>query len=74
MPFTAEPSGAPVNIQVHILSSSSVEVQWDPPGTLHHNGIINQYWVEVTEWMNPAHVVFNDNTTEMSIIIDGMLE
>ena len=68
----SEPSGAPINIQVRVLSSSSVEVQWEPPSFIHHNGLISGYWVEVTDWRAPPRLVFNETTEKLSMVIEGI--
>jgi hypothetical protein len=68
----SEPSGAPDSIQVRVLSSSSVEVHWEPPSFIHHNGIIIGYWVEVTHGMTPPQSVFNETTDKLTIVVDGL--
>ena len=68
----SEPSGAPTNIQVRVVSSSSVEVHWEPPSFFHHNGIISGYLVEVTDWGTPPRLVFNETTEKLSMMIEGM--
>ena len=46
--YTA-PSGAPVNIVATSLSSTSVELSWNPPPTDQQNGIITDYYINMTE-------------------------
>ena len=43
-----EPSGTPNTIQITILSSTSIEVQWQPPDFHDQNGIITGYTVILT--------------------------
>ena len=43
-----EPSGTPNEIQIAILSSTSIEVQWQPPDFIDQNGIITGYTVILT--------------------------
>ena len=45
---TSEPSGTPNTVKVHMLSSTSVEVQWLPPDFIDQNGIIIGYTVILT--------------------------
>lgn len=43
------PSGSPENIVATSLSSTSVELSWDPPPVDQQNGIITNYYINVTE-------------------------
>ena len=43
------PSGAPENIISTSLSSTSVQLSWNPPLDDQQNGIITEYYVNVTE-------------------------
>ena len=40
-----EPSGTPNDIQIRILSSTSIYVRWMPPDFLDQNGVITGYIV-----------------------------
>ena len=43
-----EPSGPPNEIQITILSSTSIEVRWLPPDFIDQNGVITGYTVILT--------------------------
>ncbi len=45
--FLLAPSSAPENISFKILSSSSIELSWQPPLESHINGILRLYRVAV---------------------------
>ena len=49
-----------------------MEVQWEPPSLIHHNGVISGYWVEVTDWGIPPRLVFNETTEKLSMVIEGI--
>ena len=46
--YTA-PSGAPVNIIAISLTSTSVQLSWNPPPADQQNGIITNYYINMTE-------------------------
>ena len=43
------PSGFPVNVAATSLSSTSVLLSWNPPLAEQRNGIITEYYINVTE-------------------------
>ena len=45
----AAPSGAPENIVAMSLTSTSVQLSWNPPPADQQNGIITDYYVNMTE-------------------------
>ena len=48
MSLITVPSGAPTNITVEALSSTSLLITWEPPPPSQHNGVITQYRLLVT--------------------------
>ena len=48
MSLITVPSGAPTNITVEALSSTSFLITWEPPPPSQHNGVITQYRLLVT--------------------------
>ena len=43
MSLITVPSGAPTNITVEALSSTSLLITWEPPAPSQRNGVITQY-------------------------------
>jgi len=62
----AEPSAAPNAIQIRVLSSTSAEMQWQPPNLLDQNGVITGYTVILT-----STDVYNLTSNETHIHVDG---
>ena len=48
MSLITVPSGAPTNITVESLSSTSLMITWEPPAPSLHNGVITRYRLLVT--------------------------
>ena len=48
MSLITVPSGAPTNITVESLSSTSLMITWEPPAPSQRNGVITQYRLLVT--------------------------
>jgi len=46
-----EPSGAPKAVQIHNISSTSIDVQWQPPDFLDQNGVLTGYTVVHKNWV-----------------------
>ena len=47
--FYTAPSGAPENIVATSLTSTSVRLSWNPPPADQQNGIITDYYINMTE-------------------------
>ena len=43
------PASPPQNLTVTPIDSRSVHLSWSPPPREHHNGIIRQFWINITE-------------------------
>jgi len=43
------PASPPQDLEVTLIDSRSVYLSWSPPLREHHNGIIRQFWINVTE-------------------------
>ena len=39
----------PQNLTVTPINSRSVHLSWSPPLSEHHNGVIRQFWINITE-------------------------
>ena len=64
------PSAAPGNLQVTLISSYSVHLQWSPPPLEHRNGIIRRYDIVLSQ-LNLESRVQQSTSTE-SITIRGL--
>lgn len=51
LPFlhSTAPSGSPMNIVTLSLTSTSVQLSWNPPPADQQNGIITDYYINMTE-------------------------
>ena len=49
MSFIIVPSGTPGNVSASTRSPTSVLLVWSPPSPDHQNGIITEYYINVTE-------------------------
>ena len=74
MLHSKEPSGAPKNIQIQVLSSTSVKVLWDPPDFLDQNGVITTYWISVIDVSLKTESIFNTTMDSKFIVIEGKKE
>ena len=59
------PSGSPVNLITTALSSTHVELEWEPPEFIYQNGIIRQYIVMVSTQEDSISI--NTSITHASI-------
>ena len=69
----AEPSGTPNVIQISILSSTSIEVQWLPPDFIDQNGVITGYTIILTNLESGFSQNCNTSGNVTVQIIDGKL-
>ena len=63
-------SGAPTNITVEALSSTSLLITWEPPPPSQHNGVITHYRVLVTSDSGQMQV-YNVSADQLSLRIEG---
>ena len=68
-----EPSGTPNVIQISILSSTSIEVQWLPPDFIDQNGIITGYTVILTNMESCSSHEYNTSGNVTVQHIRGIL-
>ena len=68
-----EPSGTPNVIQISILSSTSIEVQWQPPDFIDQNGIITGYTVILTNMESGSSHEYNTSGNVTVQHIRGIL-
>ena len=66
----AVPSGAPTNITVEALSSTSLLITWEPPPPSQRNGVITYYRVLVTSDSGQMQV-YNVSADQLSLRIKG---
>ena len=64
------PSGAPTNITVVALSSTSLLITWEPPPPSQRNGVITYYRVLVTNDSGQKQV-YNVSADQLSLRIEG---
>ena len=43
------PSRSPQNLTVTVINARNVYLSWSPPPREHHNGVIRQFWINITE-------------------------
>ena len=43
------PASPPQNLTATPINSRSVYLSWSPPPREHHNGVIRQFWINITE-------------------------
>ena len=63
------PSSPPLNFHVEATSSTSLQLNWDPPSYEHRNGIIRWYSISILAeqpWVNYTEV-WMANGTELNI-------
>ena len=61
------PSSPPSLIAIYSIDSSSVAIIWSPPPKLEQNGVIREYWINVTNIETGKHWI-NISTTKNTII------
>ena len=49
LPLFQAPSSSPQNLTVSAINARSVYLSWSPPPREHHNGVIRQFWINITE-------------------------
>ena len=69
-PFTVVPSRAPTSLTVVNITSTSLELQWDPPPPLFHNGLIGSYIVRCSEVETSGTIIRNSSTSQ--IVVSGL--
>ena len=69
----SEPSRPPNAIQISILSSTSIEVQWLPPDFIDQNGIITGYTVILINMESGSFQKYNTSGNVTVQIIEGKL-
>ena len=65
--FDAVPSHEPLSLEVVRVTSTSIELQWEPPPTIHHNGVIGSYIILCVESETDETIRENSNTSEATI-------
>jgi len=65
------PGSAPTNFTAIGISSTSVQLRWDPPTKKHRNGEIVLYETIYHQRVNPT-VDWIQNTSDLTMMIDGL--
>ena len=63
------PSGPPTNFTLSLLSSTSIQLSWDPPLSEERNGIVRQYIVHVEL---PVGEILSYTTSSNSYAVSGL--
>lgn len=61
------PDGAPENLNVTMITSTSISLQWSPPMEVLWNGIIREYLINITEYNTGKILVYYSMTTSLVI-------
>lgn len=72
-PQSAAPSGAPTDFQAQALSSTSLQITWNPPEALERNGIITGYEILLVDAQNGTTRLYIINIGTLSFQIEGIL-
>ena len=65
--FLSVPTDHPANFTGIPHNSTSFTLSWDPPPLEHHNGIIREYRVNVTERLTGRALQFSTTTTDLVV-------
>ena len=65
--FPIVPSHEPLSLEVTNVTSTSIQLQWDPPPSIHHNGVIRSYTVRCFASETKETVERNSNIPEITI-------
>ena len=68
----AAPSGPPQSISGSVISSTSVQLSWSPPLSVHQNGLIQSYTILVFEQQTNTTVEEHQDFQENMIIITSL--
>ncbi|CAI8037191.1 Phosphatidylinositol phosphatase PTPRQ [Geodia barretti] len=61
------PSHEPLSLEVTNVTSTSIQLQWEPPPSIHHNGVIRSYAVRCFVPETKEIVERNSNIPEITI-------
>ena len=70
---TLVPEGSPTKVVIDVLSSSSVNLKWEPPELADRNGIIIDYHINVTFARNNTVQRYSVPANGHSLPIDGIV-
>ena len=65
--FLSVPTDHPANVVGMAHNSTSFTLSWDPPPPEHHNGIIREYRVSVTERLTGRILQFSTTNTDLVV-------
>ena len=68
---SADPTHEPRNLSGEAISSTSIYIQWDPPPSEHHNGVIDSYTVLCSE-TDTERILSSHTTPTTSIAIRNL--
>ena len=49
LPLFPAPSSPPQNLTLTAINARNVYLSWSPPPREHYNGVIRQFWINITE-------------------------
>lgn len=64
---SSAPDGAPENIDVTMITSTSISLQWSPPIEMLWNGIIREYLINITEYNTGTSLVYYSMMTSLTV-------
>ena len=70
----AAPTGPPTNINIIILSSTSLHIAWQSPNQFERNGMITGYEIQLISGQDEILQVYNVSGVSLSLQIEGILE
>ena len=68
----AAPSGPPQSISVSVVSSTSLQLSWSPPLSVHQNGLIQSYTILVFEQQTNTTIEKHQNFLQTTIILNNL--
>lgn len=63
----AVPNGPPQNISASALSSTAINLTWRPPVSSMQNGVIRNYYINITVEDTAQQLFFTSNVTSLTI-------
>lgn len=64
------PGGSPRNLRVFSLNSTSIQLAWDSPSPDDHNGLIQEYHINITQAI--SGVTIQEISNQTHIVITGL--
>ena len=68
----AAPSGPPQSISGSVISSTSLQLSWSPPLSVHQNGLIQSYTILVFEQQTNTTIEKHQNFLQTTIVLNNL--